>query len=319
MQASGRGPTRVLRRIALYLVVIAVVFLVRALGEGRGLGFRFPTESDSVTTITLAGRDLAPTLIPELVEGYRRDFPHLHVLLEDGGTARAIEAMANRQAAVGLLYRPPLASEQRAVREAVRDTVEYYPIALGGIALLVNPASRLDSLTMDEVRAMARGDRSPLAGRMYVPDPNQGLWSAFRAAAGVQPGTPEPDSVVFLKDEGAVVQAVAADPEGIGIASTLNLPAQGAAAYRALLVTPDGGKAAVPPDYERIGYGEYPLFHYLYVACLPNGSLRGAMFVAHLTSDRGQRQIERAGFLPARIPLREIHLTRDPIPSPSQP
>ena len=37
------------------------------------------------------------------------------------------------------------------------------------------------------------------------------------------------------------------------------------------------------------------------------------MFVTYLTSDRGQRQIERAGILPARQTLREIVLTRGPI------
>ena len=72
---------------------------------------------------------------------------------------------------------------------------------------------------------------------------------------------------------------------------------------------------AVRPGYEKIGYGEYPLFHYLYAACLANGSVRGAMFVTYLTSDRGQRQVERAGFLPARQTSRRIVITRHPLGS----
>jgi len=66
------------------------------------------------------------------------------------------------------------------------------------------------------------------------------------------------------------------------------------------------------PGNRRIGYGAYPLYHYLYAACLANGSVRGAMFVTHLTSDRGQRQIERAGFVPVRQTARAIVITTHP-------
>jgi hypothetical protein len=82
-------------------------------------------------------------------------------------------------------------------------------------------------------------------------------------------------------------------------------------------VLPDTGLVPVEPGYEHVGYGEYPLYHYLYIACLANGSTRGAMFVTHVTSDRGQRQVERAGFLPARQTVRQIYLTRRPLGAPA--
>jgi len=117
-----------------------------------------------------------------------------------------------------------------------------------------------------------------------------------------------------LKDEKQVVDAVLADPRGIGITSTLSLPdtvvAEG---VHAVAIRADKGGAAAMPEYEAIAYGSYPLYHYLYAASLANGSVRGAMFVTHLTSDRGQRQIERAGFLPARQTARAIVITDHPL------
>jgi ABC-type phosphate transport system substrate-binding protein len=235
------------------------------------------------------------------------------VNLEEGGTVRALEALANGRAAVGLLYRPPTASEKAIIYSAVKDSVLAFRFALGGIAVLAGEHAGLDSLATDDLRRVLRGDADPRFDTLYAPDPNQGLWDAFRARLGFAQEAPVPAGVTFLQDEATVVEAVAADPRGVGIASTLSLPDTiGARGVRALAIRPDGGKVAVRPEYEHIGYGEYPLYHYLYAACLANGSLRGAMFVTHLTSDRGQRQVERAGFLPERQTSRTIYISKRP-------
>ena len=316
MRTSRQRPTRLFVRVAFYVLVMAVVFIYRGQQVQRGVGFRMSNESDTVTTITLVGRDLAPSVIPRLVSSYLRDYPRLHVNVEDGGTAWALEAIANRPATVGLLYRPPKHSEQAAIRTAVDDSVLYFPVALGGIAVLVNGASGVDSLMLDDLRGFLGDEMDTRFDHFYAPDPNLGLWDAFRSGLGISEGEETSTRVIFLKDEHVVAQAVAADPRGFGIASTLSMPDSLAEkGVRFARIKRDAGSAAVEPAYEKIGYGEYPLFHYLYVACLANGSVRAAMFVTQLTSDRGQRQIERAGVLPARQTARPIVLTRKPVGS----
>jgi ABC-type phosphate transport system substrate-binding protein len=316
MEHSRHRPSWLLPRVAFYLLVVVVVLWLRGPGlkrTGGGVGFRLAEESDTVKTITLTGLELAPELIPYLVSSYEWRFPELRVNVEEGGTARALEALVNRRAAVGLLYRPPTREEKSIVMSAASDSVLYFPIALGGIEVLAHDGSGPDSLRVDELRRALRGETNPSFDRIYAPDPNQGLWDALRHSLGLPGEAAAPDSVVFLENERAVVEAVIADARGIGIASTLSLPdTVGAMGVHAVALRPDRGKAAVQPAYEKIGYGEYPLFHYLYVACLANGSVRGAMFVTHLTSDRGQRQVERAGFLPARQTARPIVITRHP-------
>lgn len=315
MEDSRRRPRWLFVRIAFYLLVVVVVIVLRgpALRTG-GTGFRFSTESDTVKTITLAGVELAPELVPRIISDYEFSFPKLHVNAIEGGTARALEAMANHRAQVGLMYRPPSREERSIMLSAVRDSVLCFPIALGGIEILAHDGTGPDSLDAGDLRRALRGESVPAFDHVYVPDPNQGLWDALRSRLGLAVSTPVPPAVTFLKDERQVVDAVIADPRGIGIASTLSLPdtvlSEG---VHDVAIRPDRGGAAAMPDYERIGYGDYPLFHYLYAACLANGSVRGAMFVTHLTSDRGQRQIERAGFLPARQTARAIVITRHPV------
>jgi ABC-type phosphate transport system substrate-binding protein len=197
---------------------------------------------------------------------------------------------------------------------AVKDSVLCFPIALGGIEILAHDGAGVDSLEANDLRRALRGDAVPGFDHVYAPDPNTGLWDALRKCLGFSQTSPVPPGVTFLKDEKQVVDAVIADPRGIGITSTLSLPdtvvTEG---VHAVAVRPDKGGPAAMPEYVRIGYGDYPLYHYLYAACLANGSVRGAMFVTHLTSDRGQRQIERAGFLPARQTARAIVITRHPL------
>ncbi len=316
MKTSRQRPSRLFVRVAFYALVMAVVFIYRGQQVQRGVGFRLSNESDTVTTITLVGRELAPRVVPRVVSNYERDYPRLHVLVEDGGTTRALEAIANRPATVGLLYRPPTHAEQAIIHAAVDDSVLFFPIALGGIVVLVNPESAVDSLSLDDLRGFLGDEMNARFDHFYVPDPNQGLWDAFRSGLDIWEGEETSPRVTFLKDERDVVQAVAADPRGLGISSTLSLPDSLAEkGVRIVSIKKDAASAAVEPAYEKIGYGEYPLFHYLYVACLANGSVRAAMFVTQLTSDRGQRQIERAGVLPARQTARPIVLTRKPVGS----
>jgi ABC-type phosphate transport system substrate-binding protein len=316
MEDSRHRPKWLFVRVAFYLLVVVVVIVLRGPAfrtTGGGAGFRFPTESDTVKTITLSGVELAPELVPRLISDYTWSFPQLHIIPVEGGTARALEALANHRASVGLMYRPPNREERDIMLSAVKDSVLYFPIALGGIEVLAHDGTGVDSLDANDLRRALRGEKIAAFDTVYAPDPNQGLWDALRSCLGFSASAPVPDTVTFLKDEKEVVDAVIADPRGIGIASTLSLPdTVVTTGVHAVAIRADKGGAAAMPEYERIGYGDYPLFHYLYAACLANGSVRGAMFVTHLTSDRGQRQIERAGFLPARQTARAIVITRHP-------
>jgi ABC-type phosphate transport system substrate-binding protein len=180
--------------------------------------------------------------------------------------------------------------------------------------VLVNAQTPVDSLVLDELRGFLNDEMNERFEHFYAPDPNQGLWDSFRSGLGMPASDEASPRVTFLKNQAEVVQAVAADPRALGIASTLDLPDSLAEwGVRLAKIKKDAVSPAVDPTYENVGYGEYPLFHYLYVACLANGSVRAAMFVTQLTSDRGQRQIERAGVLPARQTARPIVLTRQPV------
>jgi ABC-type phosphate transport system substrate-binding protein len=208
------------------LLLVVVVFLLRGpglKGGGGSLGFRLPAESDTVKTIALAGLELAPELIPRMISHYQLRVPELRVNAENGGTAHALEALANGRAAVGMLLRPPTREEKSIVLSAISDSVLYFPVALGGIEVLAHDGTGPDSLEANDLRRVLRGETHPAFDRLYAPDPNQGLWDAFRSCLGFAVGAPVNDNVTFLENEQSVVEAVRADPRAIGITSSLRM------------------------------------------------------------------------------------------------
>ena len=296
-------------RVAVYVAVIAALFLVRGGMDWDRLLSRVPSTATPDSTLSLTGIDLAPELVDRILAHYRRDYPRVRITAAGGGTNRALEELANRRTDVAFLARPPSPDEQRLFRSAGGDTALWFPIALGGIAFL-QARNSSDSLTVEEIRSFLGDEAGPRFDRLYAPDPNLGLWDAFLGVLSVfPPGTPPP--VVFLESEHAVIESVRGDPRSLGLASSLSLPEDLEPLGVRTVAVRSGAGAWAFPTYHAVGSGDYPLRHHLLVSCRGNGGIQGAKFVTHLTSARGQRQVERAGFLPARRVLREIVLTRN--------
>jgi phosphate transport system substrate-binding protein len=289
------------------------------------LGFRFfpglwpetkapSPQAHAPESLAVAGLDLAPNLIPQLLEEYRADYPWVRPVLLPGGTRQALEHLLNRRAALAVLSRPPT-SEELALIASIGDTVETFSIAVGGIAVLSAQAGGRDSVATTSLRRWLGGtpDGSDPAPRaLYAPDPNLGLWESLASGLGL-PMDADP-GVRWLADERAVAQAVGADPGSIGFASTLALPERpeefGA---RLVSVRGDTAERAALPFRAQIARGEYPLFHYLYLAMLPQPASAASGFVTFVFSNRGQRLVRRQGFVPARQTARLIQLASRPL------
>lgn len=314
----SRRQTRLMIRLLLYVAVIVVIFLKRddlSLGTLRE---RITGPRAADTALVISGRDLAPALIDRLVARYAQEYPQVVATVTGGGTNQALEDLANGRADVAFLYRAPTAAEQELFRQAHGDTAVVVPVAVGALLWLAGAQSGVDSASVNDLRALLRGPRDPAQAPFYAPDPNEGSWPAALAALGLDPSlTTEGGDSVFLADAATVVQAVESNSRAMGLVSSLNTPLDleqdGPAGVKPVRLKAGPEAAAAAPTYENLATGDYPLHHFLYVACRPDGGIQGGKFVTHLGSARGLRQVERAGVLPARQVLREIYLSRDPL------
>ncbi|MGD9546468.1 MAG: PstS family phosphate ABC transporter substrate-binding protein [Candidatus Krumholzibacteriia bacterium] len=319
----SRRRTWFLVRMIIYLVVIAILLVNRGEIPWRRLAGTFRQAEQEDPLLRVGGRDLAPRLIDRLLAGYRQDYPDLALEVRSGGTNQALEDLINGRVDVAFLYRPPTPAEQDLFRETAGDTAVVTPVAVGAVLVLAAEGDRTDPLTPAGLAGILAGRTPGPAGPVYLPDPNEGLWDAVRSGLGLPGDLPPAGSpVVFLAGPDAVLAAVrdtgaAGLPGAWCLVSGLALsrdPGEGAPdglKFLPMQAGPDSAAAA--PAYETVATGTYPLHHLLYAACLDTGGRQGGRFVTHLASARGLRQVERAGVVPARQILREIHLSRDPV------
>lgn len=306
--------TTVLVRLFIYVLAAILFFVFRGRVDWRRLTHPAPASGLPDTTLVVTGADLAPLLADNLVHRYGRDYPRLRIHLRGGTSAQALQELIDARSHVALLARPPSSVEQGEFTRVTGDTAIWYPVALGAVLVVSAPDPSDTVAALETLRPLA-GGRAGSARRLYVPDPNSGLWWAFLARLGLPnaPSSVPPPGVVFLKDDDAVLTAVLADAGSLGIVSSFALRKPLSAwGLQALAIRARPGAPPVTADNLTLSTGDYPLWCYLYAGCLARGDMPGGMFVTYLTSPRGQRQIESTPYLPAKIVSREVLLRRIP-------
>jgi ABC-type phosphate transport system substrate-binding protein len=296
-----------------YAAVIGALLYFRVLPSRLPRVTSLPTFGTVDTTLVLAGTSTAPGLVDRAVEEFGSDFPRVVIERRQGGTRHGLEDLVNGLADVVFLSRLPTPAESE-VLASRGDSVATYPVALGGIAVVVGETSALDNLSLDDLRRLLGPDGADEGGplRAYVPDPNLGLWDALAAQLGLPGDVPE--SVRLMAGEKEVLEAVSLDPRGVGFASTLVLPADlVSSGVRFCSIRRTGADSAFVPSEEQVAVAEYPLHHHLYVACRPTPGGLASSFITFLVTGRGQRMIGRWGYLPARDVPRLVQITSEPV------
>jgi ABC-type phosphate transport system substrate-binding protein len=106
-----------------------------------------------------------------------------------------------------------------------------------------------------------------------------------------------------------VIEAVRKDPQSIGFASDLSFDLAADDEDLAEVAIASGPGAGVAPTQASVASGDYPLHHYLYMSTTSRHGPLAAGFVTYYSQSTGQKWVARRGFLPARLPVREIRLT----------
>lgn len=302
-----------LLRLGIYAAVVVGLLLFRVVPSLRSRLPEGPLFAKVDSTLAISGTSIAPGLIAKLVDEYRSEYPAADVEAMTGGTTQALEDLLNRKADVAFLSRLPTAEESQVIRD-LGDSVATYPVALGGIAVLASERSRFESLTVEDLRRILESEPEAVGDptRVYVPEPNRGLWGAV--VSQLHLSGQKPTSLSWVADENAVLEALSKDAMAIGLASTLALPADvDDSGVRFVGIRSPRLDGVFTANKHDVATGDYPLYHYLYVSCRPRSGVLASGFVTYLFSGRGQRLVSRAGYLPAREVPRLIQLVSQPV------
>ena len=153
--------------------------------------------------VAAGGSTSMKNVIAALTEGFAEVEPGVTVSYDPTGSGAGITGAADKTLDIGL--------SSRALKDDEKADVEGTTIALDGIAIIVNNASKVEDLTVDQLKQMFNGE-IVLIGR----EAGSGTRDGFESIVDVK------DSCKYAQEltaTGAVISAVEANPLAIGYAS----------------------------------------------------------------------------------------------------
>jgi phosphate transport system substrate-binding protein len=241
-------------------------------------------QDSSTQTLTIAGSTSVQPFAEKLAEIYMQHHPGLLINVQGGGSSAGIMAVQQRAADIGASSRELQDSEK-----SLHETV----IAWDGIAIIVNPACKLDDLYLDELQKIFEGKildwsalgLAPHGIHVITREEGSGTRTAF-------------EELVMKKDEiskhalvqdsnGAVREIVANDPYAIGFVSC------GLVNQQVKAIAIDG----VSPTGANIKKNTYKLTRrFLFVTLKkPEGAVKE--FDEFVLSPKGQMLLEKEGLI----------------------
>lgn len=287
-----------MKKILSISLVIILAFAMLASCGAKDSG----TDSDSgngtaeVTgTVVTAGSTSVQPLSEELAAAFMDVNPGITVEVQGGGSGQGIKAIEEKIADFGALSREVKDEEKASV-------AKQYEIAKDGVAVIVNPATSVADLTLDQIQKIytgeiknwkeVGGDDAPIV--VVSREEGSGTRGAFteitkvmvKNEAGEEIDQTTKDALV-QGSTGAVMQTVASTPNTIGYVSLGSL----SDTVKALKVE------GVTPSVDTVISGEYKIQRpFIYVT---GGDLSEAAqkYIDFVMSDEGQSIVEENGFI----------------------
>ena len=175
------------------------------------------TASGSLSgNVATGGSPSMKNVIAALTEGFAEVEPGVTVSYDPTGSGAGITGATDKTLDIGL--------SSRGLKDQEKNDVDGTVIALDGIAIIVNKASKVEDLTVDKLKQMFTGEITNWAD--VGGDDGEIVLIGREAGSGTRDGF---ESIVDVKDSckyaqeltatGAVISAVEANPLAIGYAS----------------------------------------------------------------------------------------------------
>jgi phosphate transport system substrate-binding protein len=203
------------------------------------------------------------------------------------------------------------------------------PIAIDGIAVVVNPANPDTLFAVETIRKIMTGEitewkqvnpRSKLGKiKVLFDNPNSSI-VRFIVDSITHSGTLS-NQLSSLQGNLDVVDYVSKNPDAIGLigvswVSNRNDPKSLSFLWKIKVAgistdIPAKPENSYQPFQAYIATGKYPFTRFLYAVLSEPRPGLGTGFTSFLASDKGQRIIQKTGILPYTLPVRIVHIVEE--------
>ncbi|MFO0582806.1 MAG: phosphate ABC transporter substrate-binding protein [Anaeromyxobacter sp.] len=250
--------------------------------------------------VTVKGSDTMVILAQRWAESYMKAQAGKRVQVTGGGSGIGLAALINGTTDIANASRSIKDSEIAKVRDRFNVLPTEIAVAKDGVALYVNEANAVDTLTIAQLKAIYTGDVTnwkEVGGPdakivLYSRENSSGTYVFFKE--NVLGGADYAANAQTLPGTAAVVNAVAKEKFGIGY---------GGAAYakgiKEVKVVGKDGKGWLP-NAENVAAGTYPLSRklFMYTRGKPSGDAKA--FIDYCLSPEGQKVVTEVGYFPVK-------------------
>jgi phosphate transport system substrate-binding protein len=256
------------------LLCITIALLIAVTVSGTGC-----TSNTSGARVQVAGSTTIQPHAEALAKAFQTNNSSVTVFVQGGGSSAGVTAVGTGTADIGMSSANLTASQL-----ARYPNLKPVPIAVDGLAVIINPQNPVNSLTLNQVRDIFSGS---ISNWNQVGGPNQQINIVNREIGS---GTRDGIQKIVLKNgsfssrgitqssTGAVRSFVAADPNAIGYISFAEVDNS----VKAL------GIDGVAPTYASIANGTYPIQRDLLFVTNGDPSVYAKAFLDFTLSPSGQ-------------------------------
>jgi phosphate transport system substrate-binding protein len=275
-----------MRKIVILAAAIAVIIIAAYAGGFFG-GRR------EIRTLSVTGSTTVLPIVQKSAEKYMDMHNDVNILVSGGGSSVGVKSAGEKTTDIGMASRD-LKDSEKTDYPSLNPVV----IARDGIALVVHPSNSVSSLTVEEIKAIYKGEYtnwSELGGEnleivVIGRDSASGTREFF--FEHVMNKEDFVRTMLEKNSNGAVKQTVSQTPGAVGYVGLGYLD------ETVKTVSIKVGTTEVEPTVANIQNGSYPIARNLYI--LVNGEPEGLIrdFIDFILSPEGQAIVEEEGFVP---------------------
>jgi phosphate transport system substrate-binding protein len=255
----------------------------------------------ALETIRFGGSDTMYPMNLALADAYGQANPSITIAAEGGGSVLGIRGVIDGSLQLGASSRDLTPADYDAARAAgvrLRAT----PVALDGLAIVVNETNTVPSLTLAQVREIFTGrirNWNEVGGpnltiTPYSRDFYSGTYGFMRT--DVLNNNDFGPSTRYEPSTADEATKIAQTPGGIGYGGIGILGRF--KGVRVVPIRPREGAEAIFPTKETVQSRDYPIWRRLYVVTAEPTAPSSRRFIAFVLSPEGQRIIEQSGYFP---------------------
>ena len=252
-------------------------------------------------TCKIKGSDTCLPLSQKEAESYMKKYPESSITVIGGGSGVGLSALMSGTTDIAQASRSMKMDEKMKMKEAGKAYKETI-IAYDALAVVVNPANKIDKLTREQLADIFTGkitNWKEVGGTdqkivVYSRESSSGTFEFFKEHVMLQKNYAT--TALLMPATGAIIQSVSQTTGAIGYVGLAYVDK----AVKAIKVSYDKGKTYIAPSVETAKNKTYPvtrpLFYYYTLAVEKTVS----PFVQYILSDEGQKIVLDEGYVPIK-------------------